>query len=60
MTTAAAILRGRAEDDTTALYFEERVWTYRQLLEEASRCAQLFEGMRDRDRPPHILSLIHI
>jgi fatty-acyl-CoA synthase len=54
MTTAAAILRGRAEDDTAALYFEERVWTYRQLLEEASRCAQLFERMRDRDRPPHI------
>jgi len=24
------------------------------LLEEASRCAQLFERMRDRDRPPHI------
>ena len=54
MTTAAAILRGRSEDDTAALCFEEHVWTYRKLLEEASRCAHLFERMRDRDRPPHV------
>lgn len=54
VTTAAEILRGRAEDDTAALWFDERVWTYRQLLEEAGRCAQLFERTRDPDRPPHI------
>ena len=54
MTTVAELLRGRAADDADALYFEDRTWTYRQLVDEASRRAGLFERMRDDDRPPHI------
>ena len=54
MTTAAQILRSRAHDDAVALCFEERRWTYRQVLAEAARRAALFGALRDRDRPPHI------
>ncbi len=54
MTTAAEILRGRAGDDGVAFYFEDRSWTYRQLVEEASRRASLFDNVRDGARPPHI------
>jgi fatty-acyl-CoA synthase len=54
MTTAAEILRRRAADDGLALCFEDRTWSYRQLVEEASRRAALFAAKCDRDRPPHI------
>jgi fatty-acyl-CoA synthase len=54
VTTPAGILRDRATDDADALYFEERAWTYRQLVDEASRRAALFDGLRDRAQPPHI------
>lgn len=54
MTTAAEVLRQRSEDDSAALYFEDSVWTYRQLIEEGSRRAALFDQVRDRERPPHV------
>ena len=54
VTTAAEILRVRSGDDTDAFYFEDRAWTYRQVLEEAARRAALFEALRDTERPPHI------
>jgi fatty-acyl-CoA synthase len=54
VTTAAEVLRNRADDDAVAFCFEERQWTYRQVLEEAARRAALFDGLRDRERPPHI------
>jgi fatty-acyl-CoA synthase len=54
MTTAADVLRRRADDDAVAFYFGDRLWTYRQLIEEASRRASLFESMRHDSRPPHI------
>ncbi len=54
MTTAAEILRGRAEQDSAAFYFADQVWTYRRLAEEASRRAAVFEHLRDPARPPHI------
>jgi fatty-acyl-CoA synthase len=54
VTTAAEVLRGRADDDAIAFRCEGGQWTYRQLLEEASRRAALFDSLRDGDRPPHI------
>ena len=58
MTTVAEVLRGRAQDDTVAFYFEDQSWTYRQLTEQASRRAALFAGLRDDTRPPHIAVLL--
>jgi len=54
MTTAADILRGRADSDATALLFGDGVWTYRDVAEEAGRRAALFGELRDDGRPPHI------
>jgi fatty-acyl-CoA synthase len=54
MTTAADLLRARAEDDGAALLLGDEVWTYRELVEEASRRAWLFDELRSQDRPPHI------
>jgi len=54
MTTAAEVLRRRADDDAVAFYFGDDSWTYRQLVEEASRRASLFETTRRDARPPHI------
>lgn len=52
--TIAAVLRPLAEVDTPALLFQDSVWSYRQLIDEASRRAALFEQLRDRSQPPHI------
>ena len=54
MTTAASILRVRADSDATALLFGDDAWTYRELLGAASRRAALFGELRDDGRPPHI------
>jgi fatty-acyl-CoA synthase len=54
MNTIAGILRARAGSDATALRFEDRSWTYRELVEEAGRRAGLFDELRDPDQPPHI------
>jgi fatty-acyl-CoA synthase len=54
MTTAAELLRGRADDDGIGLLIGDGSWSYRQLVEEASRRAALFQKLQDPDRPPHI------
>ncbi len=54
MTTAAEVLRARAGSDEPALHFEDRSWSYRELVEEASRRSALFAALRDPDRPPHV------
>jgi fatty-acyl-CoA synthase len=54
MTTARDLLLRRAEDDGVALLIGDGRWTYRQLVEESSRRAALFEEMRQEGRPPHI------
>ncbi len=54
MPTGADLLRSRATDDATALLFEDSSWSYRELIEEASRRAGLFSGMREQVRPPHV------
>jgi fatty-acyl-CoA synthase len=54
VTTASAVLLGRAEDPGAALLFEDQRWSYRELLVEARRRAQVFDDRRDGTRPPHI------
>lgn len=54
MTTAAELLRKRADDEAIAFCFEEEQWTYRELIEEAARRVALFDSLRDRDLPPHV------
>jgi fatty-acyl-CoA synthase len=54
VTTTAQLLRARAEDDGTGLVIGEQQWSYRALVEEASRRAAYFEETRDPARPPHV------
>ena len=54
MTTAADVLREHVDRDTVGFRCEDGTWTYRQVIEEGSRRAALFESLRDHDRPPHI------
>jgi fatty-acyl-CoA synthase len=52
--TTGELLRGLAESDAVGFRFGDDVWTYRELVQEASRRAALFADLRDADRPPHI------
>jgi fatty-acyl-CoA synthase len=54
VTTAAELLRRRADDERIALLIGDGSWTYRQFVEEACRRAALFEELRDGGAPPHI------
>jgi len=52
--TAATLLLGRADDERPALYFEDRMWTFRDVVEEGRRRAALHADLHDAGRPPHI------
>jgi fatty-acyl-CoA synthase len=54
MTTVADLLGRRAGDDSPALRFEDRTWTYRQLVGEGRRRAALHAGLHEDGRPPHV------
>ncbi len=58
MSTAAELLLARADDDRPALLFEDRSWTYRQLVDEGRRRmalqAQLPLPSGDDGRPLHV------
>ena len=54
MTALGRLLLERSEDDRPALLYEDRRWTYRDLVREGWRRAALFAGLRDPDRPPHV------
>lgn len=51
--TFAALLAARAEDDGTALWFEDRSWTWREVVAEARRRAGLLADLRT-DGPWHV------
>ncbi|MDN4172188.1 AMP-binding protein [Nocardioides sp. SOB77] len=44
--TFGALVAARAEDDATALWFEDRSWTWREVVAEAGRRAGLLEELR--------------
>jgi fatty-acyl-CoA synthase len=52
-TTAAQLVNGRAADDSTGILFEECAWTWRQVVAEAERRAQLLLALR-QDGPFHV------
>jgi fatty-acyl-CoA synthase len=58
VTTAAELLLARADDDRPALLFEDRSWSYRQLVDEGLRRAALHEPFqlesREDGRPLHV------
>lgn len=51
--TFAQLVADRAADDATALWFEERRWSWREVVEEARRRAGLLDELRT-DGPWHI------
>jgi fatty-acyl-CoA synthase len=54
MTTVAKRLLDRADDDAPALLYDDRSWSYRQLVHEARRRQALLAEVLDPARPPHI------
>ena len=53
-TTAAQLFLRNADRNDVAAHFEDRSYTYRELATESLRRAALWDGYRDRSRPPHI------
>jgi fatty-acyl-CoA synthase len=56
--TLQQLLRERLDQDTPALKYGERVWTWRQHLAEASATAAALIGVADRERPLHVGALL--
>jgi fatty-acyl-CoA synthase len=52
--TVAALLRARADDDGEALRFEGRSWTWREVVGESCKRANVLRDLLDADRPPHV------
>ena len=52
-TTAAELVRLRADDDHRGLLFESDEWSWRQVVAESERRAALLEDLR-RDGPFHV------
>ncbi|HWF27285.1 MAG TPA: fatty-acid--CoA ligase FadD1 [Mycobacterium sp.] len=56
--TLQQLLRERLDQDTQALKYGERVWTWRQHLADAAATAAALVGVADRDRPLHVGALL--
>ena len=54
MTAHGRLLLERADDCRPALLYEDRRWSYQELVREGWRRAALFAELRDPDRPPHL------
>lgn len=52
--TVAALVRARAEDDCVALVYEDRCYTWREVVEEAATRAAWMQAELDPSRPPHV------
>jgi fatty-acyl-CoA synthase len=52
--TAAELFLRNAEHDTPGAHFEDRSYTYRQVVAESRRRAALWETVRDPTAPPHV------
>jgi fatty-acyl-CoA synthase len=50
----AGLLLARAEDDNTALLFEDLRWSWRELVREAAARSALLQRLRPRERPWHV------
>ena len=56
--TIQQLLRERAEQDTVAVTYGDRIWTWREHIAEAGAHAAVVIGMADRTRPLHIGTLL--
>jgi fatty-acyl-CoA synthase len=56
--TLQQLLRERRDQDTPALKYGDRVWTWRQHLADAAAIAAALIGVADRDRPLHVGALL--
>lgn len=52
--TVAQLLLARADDDATALLYDDRRWSYRELVDEGHQRAALYDQVHDTTKPPHI------
>ena len=52
--TLQQLLRDRAEQDTVAVRYGDRSWTWREHVAEASAQAAALMAIADRDRPLHV------
>jgi fatty-acyl-CoA synthase len=52
--TIAGLLLARAEDDNTALLFEDQRWSWRELVREAAARSALLRELRPAGRPWHV------
>jgi fatty-acyl-CoA synthase len=52
--TIAGLLLARAEDDNTALLFEDQRWSWRELVREAAARSALLQQVRPPGRPWHV------
>ncbi|HZP31543.1 MAG TPA: AMP-binding protein [Acidimicrobiia bacterium] len=53
-TTIADLFLRNAATDGVGAWFEDRSYTYREIVAEGRRRAALWDGVRDPERPPHI------
>ncbi|HEU5038241.1 MAG TPA: fatty-acid--CoA ligase FadD1 [Nocardioides sp.] len=56
--TIQQLLRERADEDTTAIRYGDRTWTWREHVAESSSVASALLGVADPDRPMHVGSLL--
>ena len=56
--TLQQLLRERADDDTTAIRYGDRSWTWREHVADASAVASALLGVADRERPMHVGTLL--
>jgi fatty-acyl-CoA synthase len=54
VTTVAALVRARADDDNVGLIFRDRSWTWREVVAEAAARASWLRATLDPARPPHV------
>jgi fatty-acyl-CoA synthase len=52
--TIAELLLARAEDDNTALLFEDQRWSWRELVAEAATRSAFLQQLRPPGRPWHV------
>jgi fatty-acyl-CoA synthase len=56
--TLQQLLRERVEQDTTAVKYADRAWTWREHLADATSTAAALIGIADPDRPLHVGALL--
>ncbi|WP_040796136.1 fatty-acid--CoA ligase FadD1 [Nocardia higoensis] len=56
--TVTALLHARAEDDNLAVAYEDSRWTWREYIDGSRRRAAAVLAMLDRQRPPHVATLL--